>query len=629
MANERTTESIIEKIFDLNNSKYKDDINFGYQGNVENNYLQKLLKTIPGKPTEENLDLIIKNEKGSHGKPEFVITNRNFPNLVIVVEAKVDKKNHETKERNKPKNYAVDGALYYSKHLAKENNVISIAVSGDNENNLMVNTFYQKHENQKLSPINKFFKDVKNIDSYFKWFKNHKDYEEVPRETIRKLAIKFHDDLRILGFTEKQKPLFICNLLLSLKDKTFRNNFHKYGTFEEFNGPIKEALKRVLEDSEIKGESKNLLRHQLDKDLTNKKLQKETNQGGIGLNYFLTELDRKIRTLIDKEFAFDVMGEFYHEFIKYSGGDGKGLGIVLTPYHISELFIDLLDKKGWVNENSSIIDIAAGTGSFLVAGMTHLFQKYPNNKNKIKSNQITGIEINQDMHLMAIANMIFNHDGKTHIFQEDALNFHGNNKVATQLKENQPNIGMMNPPYAQGGKETELNFTLKLLELLQPGGYAITIVPLSCAIGTKFKTERKELFNKHTLKAVITMPEDLFYPTASTNTCVMIWQAKIPHDSKKQTWFGILKDDGFKKDKKLGRLDKENKWGTIKSDFLDLWMEEIEKPGVSIKKSVTWEDEWLAEAYVKTDYSKLKQEDFIKNLKDYMAFKIKFGDLNE
>lgn len=30
---------------------------------------------------------------------------------------------------------------------------------------------------------------------------------------------------------------------------------------------------------------------------------------------------------------FDIVGAFYGEVLKYTGGDGKGLGIVLTPKH--------------------------------------------------------------------------------------------------------------------------------------------------------------------------------------------------------------------------------------------------------------------------------------------------------
>lgn len=42
-------------------------------------------------------------------------------------------------------------------------------------------------------------------------------------------------------------------------------------------------------------------------------------------------------------------------------------------------------------------------------------------------------------------------------------------------------------------------------------------------------------------------------------------------------------------------------------------------------KKITAEDEWLAEAYMKTDYSKLDDKDFQKTIKDYYAYLIKNG----
>ena len=36
-------------------------------------------------------------------------------------------------------------------------------------------------------------------------------------------------------------------------------------------------------------------------------------------------------------------------------------------------------------------------------------------------------------------------------------------------------------------------------------------------------------------------------------------------------------------------------------------------------------DEWLAEAYMETDYSTLSEKDFESTLRDYLAYKIKNG----
>ena len=46
-------------------------------------------------------------------------------------------------------------------------------------------------------------------------------------------------------------------------------------------------------------------------------------------------------------------------------------------------------------------------------------------------------------------------------------------------------------------------------------------------------------------------------------------------------------------------------------------------------KKVTWKDEWLAEAYMETDYTKLEHKDFQKVLNDYLSYLIKEGFIYE
>ncbi len=58
-----------------------------------------------------------------------------------------------------------------------------------------------------------------------------------------------------------------------------------------------------------------------------------------------------------------------------------------------------------------------------------------------------------------------------------------------------------------------------------------------------------------------------------------------------------------------------------------------EIPGLSVRKHVEAGDEWVAEAYMKTDYSKLTKKDFEEELKKYMLFKLMnenlVGDVND
>ena len=173
------------------------------------------------------------------------------------------------------------------------------------------------------------------------------------------------------------------------------------------------------------------------------------------------------------------------------------------------------------------------------------------------------------------------------------------------------------------------------------GGLVCVVVPLSCAIGNKFKEERERLFKKHSLLAVFSMPDDIFYSNnASTNTCVMLWQSHTPHyvnnyanknklfdekNIRNFTYFGFYKEDGFVKEKKQGRIDKFNKWESIKNKWVEYYQCKKEIDGVSIVKKISHEDEWLAEAYIKTDYSKVTKDDFEETIRNYLGFLVKNG----
>ena len=165
-----------------------------------------------------------------------------------------------------------------------------------------------------------------------------------------------------------------------------------------------------------------------------------------------------------------------------------------------------------------------------------------------------------------------------------------------------------------------------MLDLLTIGGIGIAIVPMSSAIGTKFKTERNSIMSKHRLLAVMSMPEELFYPVG-VNTCIMVWKAHNKHDKlKHKTWFGYWKNDGFEKMKKLGRVDLKNNWSSIKEEWIRMYINKDVIDGMSAYEYVDANDEWLCEAYMKTDYSNLTELDFEKAIKEYLAYLIKNGD---
>ena len=164
-----------------------------------------------------------------------------------------------------------------------------------------------------------------------------------------------------------------------------------------------------------------------------------------------------------------------------------------------------------------------------------------------------------------------------------------------------------------------------LLEYLDDSGdsIGIAIVPLSCASKSEDGKMRAKIMEKHTLLAVITMPNQLFADSkVSTQTCIMIFKAHVPHNYNKKVFLGRWKDDGYIVVPHNGRIDRDGKYDGIKAEWFKELSNEAERDNTKYMwKNLDKTDEWLAEAYLETDYSTLTDKDFETVLKKYALFK--------
>ena len=597
---------------------------FGYvfpQGDVSDvDKVETLLKKAGGKPKECELNDFGKGGKGK-AKPEYIITFKDDTSTIIVVECKNTAKKHESETLNKPNAFAVDGVLYYAKFLKDEYNVIAVAISGTTTSNMKVSTFHWLKGQDQYMQLDKASDIILEPKNYLKLTKGEKLQKAYSLDEIRTTAIDMHEYLREIKMTERHKPIFIAGILIALNDDDFAKSYTALPSFTSVINNIQSAIENVLKDSGIKNNRINYIKQAFKNLLDNSKFSAIQLGHKKSLTWYIEQLEMKIKPMMDyADNTIDALGVFYHEFIKYSGGDGSGLGIVLTPQHLTEFMCDLAG----VNKNSKVVDICCGSGSFLVTAMSKMFkQANPQEAEKIRQEGLYGAEFDDELYTLAIANMIIRKDGKSNIHFGDCFD----KTITNQLKSKKINIGLINPPYSQKDV-VELEFVEHLLDILVAGGTGVVVVPMSCAIGTKFKEVRERLFKKNTLKAVFSMPDDVFYPTA-TNVCVMVWEAHTPHDITQETFFGYCKDDGYVKRKKLGRIDALNKWETIKTEWLSLYRNRDVKDGLSARQCIKNTDEWLCEAYMKTDYSTLTQDDFQQSINDYLAYLVKKGDVYE
>lgn len=223
------------------------------------------------------------------------------------------------------------------------------------------------------------------------------------------------------------------------------------------------------------------------------------------------------------------------------------------------------------------------------------------------------------MFTIATTNMILRGDGKSNLEQEDFLKYN-----PSQLQEKSCTVGMMNPPYSMGNKNSpslyEINFTEHLLNSVVQDGKVVVIVPQSTMVGkTKEEQATKEnILKHHTLEGVVTLNKNSFYGVG-TNPCIAIFTAGVPHYKEKNVKFINFENDGFEVQKHRGLVE------TIqakdkKQHLLDVWFDRIDaETKFCVKTTIEPNDEWLHSFYYFNDEIP-KEEYFEKTIADYLTF---------
>lgn len=609
MSNERITEDIVRTHF-KNDSMFR-SIKFEEQ-RTNHKIIKELLKSASKRGTEQS------------GYPEFIITFPSILNSVIIIECKSEVSNHRSKdtENANPEKYAVDGATHYAKYLNNDFDVIAIGVSGNNEQELIVSNFFLKKGSSQIKEL--VDKKLLSIYDYLNIFEEKEIAEKLKDENILVFASELNQELYNYSVPENERAAIVSGILIALQNKNFRKSYSIEKKPSELVEDLLKAIERVLKSKNM-GDKIKILMGEYGKIAQSNNLSiaetirnKETRveEPNTLLRDLIYELDKKVFPFAEYEnIGYDILGQFYSEFISYVYGDKK-LGVVLTPQHITELFVEIAD----IDKNSIIYDNCCGTARFLIKGMKKMMElagSDTDKKKKIKEKQLIGVEDRSDMFTYACSNMMMRGDGKSNIHLGDSLSPTMKNKI----KELKPTVGFLNPPYSTS--VSELEFVYNNLECLENKGVCVAIVPINCVLsqtGNDYNWKRK-LLEEHTLEAVFSMPNELFNPSSSTVTAIVVFRAHVPHPSNYETYFGYWKDDGFIKVKHLGRVDFFGKWRQIKKNWVDNYQNKKEVNGSSLKKHVTADDEWCAEAYMETDYSKITKEDFEAEIKKYVLFK--------
>lgn len=507
------------------------------------------------------------------------------------------------------------------------------------------------------------------------------------RERVLKNTYALNELLHKKDIDEVLRSQFVGTVLLHIKDlikrfgatkideelrKNINSTLNLMSATQIIAG-IKGTLTELLDGSDNKNKKIELLQKNV---LDNQKVKALKQKDWIEIiDSILMDIYKYIDT--NSSEGQDILNLFFIAFNKYTGKADKNQAF--TPDHITEFMCRLTE----VDCTKVVLDGTCGSASFLVQAMVKELAdcNKPNLSNKeieklqqnVKKHNIYGIEIEEKAFGLSVTNMLIHGDGNSNIKLGSCFD------QKDFIKQADPNIILMNPPYnakpigipasykskwgkAKDGKEDPTKglvfvryFSDVIKELNaervrngeQPKLVKLAVLlPLACAIGSGniIPEEKRLLLKDNTLEAVFSLPTEMFYPGSSSNACCMLFTLGQPHvkpdGTIRSTFFGYCKDDGFVKKKNLGRVeqfvkdDKGNltisKWkDIIEKEWLDLFEKKAVIDGKSAVKRVNANDEWLCEAYMKTDYTKLTADDFQRTLNSYLSYLVKEGKVYE
>ena len=467
-------------------------------------------------------------------------------------------------------------------------------------------------------------------------------------DSIKTLNEILHSD----GIDEKLRSQFVGTCLLALKNGLIYKDVKT--TIDEHTGKIITSEKVVINGiksilSGLLARSGNINKASKLAILNNNVLddQDVTSLTYDELKEILLYIDANVVPYInDKNTAGqDLLNLFFTTFNKYVGKSDKNQAF--TPDHICHF----MSRAVGVSKYSRVLDPCCGSGAFLVRAMTDAMDDCDTDQERetVKTSQIFGIEYEEGAFGLSSTNMLIHSDGNSNVVQDSMFN------RGKWIEDNDINVVLMNPPYNATKKCCDPEYTkgwdTKKKEDPSKGLHFVewvarhvskqckmaVLLPMQAAIGNSddIKSFKKKMLDNYTLDAVFSLPKEIFYPGASAVACCMIFDLSQKHEkADRDTFFGYYKDDKYVKRKDLGRIETTNSdgdslWNITEELWLNLYKNKKEVQGLSVMHRVTYNDEWLAEAYMETDYSTLKEQDFQNTINSYLSYLVQEGEVRQ
>ncbi|MEU8816197.1 N-6 DNA methylase [Actinoplanes sp. NPDC048796] len=271
----------------------------------------------------------------------------------------------------------------------------------------------------------------------------------------------------------------------------------------------------------------------------------------------------------------DVVADAFETFIGPSLKGGQGQ--FFTPRNVVRLTTAMVRPT----MKDRVVDPACGSGGFLVEVLRSLWEqvetrgqelRWPtreidSEKQKVAIKSIRGVDKDAFLSKVAKAYMAVLGDGRGGVFCENSLapdTWHA--RASDEIRDGSFDVVVTNPPFGKklkvqeastlakfdlghrwirdrsteefvrsqnltDGQAPQILFIERCLDLLQPGGRMGIVIPESMLCNPSHKFIVSYILSRARIRAVVSMPEELFQPYTHAKTAVALIE-KFGHDTK-------------------------------------------------------------------------------------------------
>lgn len=310
----------------------------------------------------------------------------------------------------------------------------------------------------------------------------------------------------------------------------------------------------------------------------------------------LMNIHNSLKEIPKKDLSIDLFGEVYECLA--SKKTKSVLGEYFTRRHIIQAIVRMFfsedDIQNIVEYKKTIGDPACGTGGFLTESFKYIKEYCEKEHSELDltglaSQIMIGYDINANSIGRTRVNMTLAGDGFSDIQRYNTLSTPWRDKTSdTGLKKDIDYI-LTNVPYGKGdiaisdpnspdeflksnnNKRLELNFVIKIIEMLKKGGRASIIVPEGLLEAPTLSPFREYLLKQCKLTTIISLPKFTFAPYTKWKTYVIFIEKRNTSlkdieqviFKNEKIWCYIVDNDGYaNSDKRFPTAlkDSNGKW---------------------------------------------------------------------